>query len=112
MSCHDGEINIILSDKSFVDIEEQEWLQLKLDILLKYRRKCKRKKQPFDRYEAERILSWRIGDKPEPHVMELIDRVEELGDKATVEGIHDPMHDGMRKTLMDEMVPMWNSGIQ
>lgn len=106
------EITIILSSKSFVDIEEAEWLQWKLDDLLRYWRRCQRKEQPFDRDEAERIVSWRTGDKPESHVMELIDRVEELGDKATVEDIHDSMHDMMRKELMDEMIRLgWDEDV-
>lgn len=104
ITSNNGYMNIILSDKSFVDIEEAEWLQWKLDDLKKYWRKCNRKKIPFDRDEAERMVSWRIGDKLEPHVMELINRVEKLGDKATIDDIHDPMHDRMRQELLDEMV--------
>ena len=104
MVCCNGYMSVTLSDKSFVDIEEAEWLQWKLDDLQKYWRKCKRKKIPFDRDEAERLVSWRLGDKPEPHVMELISRVEELGDKATIDDIHDPIHDRMRQELLSEMV--------
>lgn len=94
---------IYLSKESFVDSEEQECLRWRLDDLKMYWRRCKRKKVPFDRREAERLaVGWR--GYPENFELELVNRVEKDGEKATLDGIHTPMHESYRQELYDEMV--------
>lgn len=91
--------NIHLSCRSYIDSEEEEMLGWRMEEVKRIYRRCKRKKVPFDRNEAENLLSlWTFPEK------EIIDRVEELGEKATIEGIHNPMHDQMRKEWYELMV--------
>lgn len=95
--------SIYLSKESFVDSEEREHLMWRLKDLKRYWRKCKLNKVPFDRKEAEKMLcAWRgyIQD----FEIELIDRVEKDGEKATLDDLHTPMHDRYRQELYDEMI--------
>lgn len=97
----DGATIIHLSEKSHVDTEEAEYLTWILDSVKRYWTRCKRKKQPFDREEALQKAAWfNVQDYHE----ELVDRVESLGKKATIEGIHVPMYDKLRQQLYDEMI--------
>ena len=90
---HDG---IHLSKQSFIDSEEQENMQWRLDKLIKYYKKCKRKKIEFDKNEALKEICWINVDEPEPYEIELVDRVAEYGVNATIDNLHDSMHDMMR----------------
>lgn len=95
--CSDKETGgkVHLSEKSYIDREEEEWLTRKLDDLVRYYKKCKRNKTEFSREEALKLIKWG-GETELPYETELINRVIELGGKATIEGIHDPSHDRMR----------------
>ncbi len=99
--------HIHLSQRSFIDIEEEERLDYKIKDLKKYYNKCKRKKEKFDKNKAlERILF--LGE-PEPYEIELVNRVAELGDKATFENLHDSFHDRMRDEWYQLMLDNgWN----
>ena len=88
--------HIHLMGKSFIDLEEEEQLTLEMDAVKKYYRSCKRNKKPFDRDEALRRIVFPIDCKPKKHEEEIVDRVAKLGEKATIEDIHDPWHDRMR----------------
>lgn len=101
-SSKDGEMSVHLSKKSYVDAEEEERLQWRLDQLKKYYRRCKRNHESYDEKEAiKKICIW---DTAEEYEAELVNRVKIDGEKATYIGIHIPMFDKMRKKLYDEMV--------
>ena len=87
---HDGIFTAYLSD-SFIDQEEREFLKRDLDWVLREYRKCKRKKVPFTIKDD----SWYNKD--------IIKRVVEQGEKATIKGIHRPMSNYWRKELAKEM---------
>lgn len=94
---------IYLSEESFIDREEKEHIQWDLDDLLKYWRRCKRKQVPFDEQEALKEITW-LQSQPREYQLELVRRVQKEGDKATIEGLHDNLHDYYRKELLLEMV--------
>ena len=105
-SSHGGGV-IHLSKESFIDSEEKEQLQWKMDCIKTMYRKCKRNHIPFDRKAAEKEISWH--DEPRPYETEIIDRVEHDGNKATIDGIHDSMHDRMRDEWYKLMIDNgWN----
>jgi len=89
--CHDGVYKAYLSG-SWIDYEETDMLTWQLNDILREYRRCKRKKIPFD---TSRLSDW--NDK------RIIERVKEQGEKATIEGIHRPMHNHWRKALAEEM---------
>ena len=76
--------------ESFVDREEREMLESELEWLLKDYRRAKRNKTPFNPNSQ-----W--------YNKALIKRVAELGEKATIEGIHRPMSNHYRRDLAEEM---------
>ena len=101
VGCHDGENDVIrLSQKSFVDQEEEEHLQFRLDDILRIYRRCKRKKEPF----SKDIEEFAHGFYNSPETAEIIDRVVTLGEKATIKGIHCKYSDYYRKNLYEAMV--------
>ncbi len=95
---------IKLSEKSYIDKEEEEQMTRKLETIKRYYKKCKRKKIPFDKNEALQKIAQFPEDEPGQYLIDLVNRVAELGTKATIEDIHDPMHDRMRKKWLDLMV--------
>lgn len=104
--CKEGGV-IILSNESFIDREERERIESNLDTLKKYNRKCKRNKKEFDKEEALKKICWL--PSAESYLIELINRVAEKGEKATIDGLHDNMHEYMRKQWFDAMVAHgWN----
>lgn len=94
---------IHLSERSYIDIEEEENMKWRLDTVKRIWRRCKRKKVPFDRTAAEKELCL-FNEPMSGYKKEIIDRVEKLGDKATIEDIHDEWHDRMRKEWYELMV--------
>ena len=92
-----------LSSEPFINQEEEEQMEWRLESLLKLYRSCKRKKISFDKEEVIKRICF-CPDCPKPHEIELINRVAELGEKATVDGIHDDMHDRMRREWYDLML--------
>lgn len=103
--CGDSEGNTVihLSKKSFVDAEEEDILSWRLSELKKYYRRCKRNKVPYDKAEALKLITYFVYN-PSSYSEELVNRVAEQGEKATINGIHLPSHDHMRKKLYDEMI--------
>lgn len=97
---------IMLSSESYIDTEEREDLQWNLKELQKYYKKCKRNKISFDKEEALKkiTLFW----PPEDYQIELVDRVAEKGNKATIEGLHTQWHDSRRKEWFDLMVDKYD----
>lgn len=97
---NDGGV-IRLQTDSFINIEEREWITWRLEKLKKYYRKCKRKHNPYSLEEAQKLICWY---EPQSYEKELIKRVQEFGEKATIDGLHDNMHEHMRKELYELML--------
>lgn len=74
----DDRFIIVLSADSFIDYEEKERLSYRIEDVLKYWRKCKRKKMPFTKEEFYKDNWW----TNEALMDEIIDRVAKYGDKA------------------------------
>lgn len=77
-------------NESFIDTEEKERLEFDLEELLREYRRAKRKKIEF-----KPNGNW--------YYKEIIERVKEQGEKATIEGLHLPLHNHYRKSLAEEM---------
>ena len=98
----DGHGVIELSSRCFIDSEEEEHLGWYLEDALKYWRKCKRNKIPFDKKECFKKISFLNSDRP--FLQEIVYRVEQYGDKATIKGLHDSLWEHYRRDWFDEMV--------
>lgn len=99
----DGEKQtIILSSDSFIDQEERETIEWKASYILKYWRKCKRKKIPFTVQECKDAL-WFSDDK---NLTEMIRRVEKNGDKADFSDIHFSLWEWNRRRWFEAMVEL------
>ena len=93
--------NIHISSDSFIDVEERERLKSNLAYVLRYWRRCKRKKVRFDKNEALKEVSFiAIQD----YEREIVERVAKYGDKAVLDDIHIPMHEYYRKRWYEHMV--------
>lgn len=93
---------IYLSEESFVDREEREFLEYKLKRVLKIYKKCKKKHIPFDRETAmQEIDPYNLNYDT---CMKLLNRVETFGEKATISGLHLSMHERYRMELVTEMI--------
>ena len=100
---------IILSSSSFIDEEEKERLEWRLDDVLKYWRKCKRNKTPFNEEEAyEKCKFWGNDDV----LKEIISRVAKVGDKADYKGLHLPMWEHYRRDWYEELVKLGETPIK
>lgn len=98
----DGDKSICrLSDRSFVDAEEEEHLTWKLKDFKRYYRKCKRLKMVYEIDSAIKDVCYFAPDTAD---REIAKRVFLYGEKATIDGLHDAVHEHYRKTLFDEMV--------
>lgn len=99
----DGYGEIHLSERSYIDVGEEKDMEWRMELVKRIYRRCKRKKIPFDRAAAEKELCL-FNEPMSGYKKEIIDRVENLGDKATIEDIHDEWHDKMRKEWYELMV--------
>ena len=97
----DGVSNCHLTNQSYIDIEEEDHLGWKLRDLKSYYRKCKRSETPYVIEEALKKISF---FSPKEVDYELAKRVELYGNKATIEGLHDTMHECYRNNLLEEMI--------
>lgn len=96
----------VLGERSFIDAEEEEHLGWRLRDLKKYYRRCKRNKIA---YIVDEALAKVCLFPPRDSELELAKRVEMYGDKATLEGVHDEMHEYYRNALLKEMIRLgWN----
>mgnify|MGYP007122054073 CR=1 FL=1 len=94
---------IYLTNRSYIDQEEEEWLSRRLKDLVGYYKKCKRKQEPFDKDKALEMVTL-FPHNPEKYQTELVNRVVEEGEKATIHGLHDSMHERMRKEWCELMI--------
>lgn len=90
-----------ITSRSFIDIEEEEHLSWKLRDFQKYWRKCKRDKTPYVESEAIEKVCW---TPPTETDKEIANRVGMYGNKATIDGIHDGIHEYYRSKLLEEMI--------
>lgn len=92
--------SVRISTESFVDREEREQLEWKLEYAIKIYRRKKRKHEQFnpDKVIEETSL---FNDKV---YEEIVRRVAESGEKATIDGIKISYHEHNRKALYDDMV--------
>ena len=98
----DGGDGVILTSRPYIDYEEQEHLSWRIRDVLKYWRKCKRNKIPFNKEECyNKVTFLRDNDSA---LKEIICRVAEIGDKASFEGIYLPMAELYRKQWYKELV--------
>lgn len=97
---------IVLSSESYIDTEERERLGWYYETLMKYYRKCKKNKTKFDKDEALKQIV--MFPPAQDYQIELVNRVarqfEDPTMKASIKGIHDPMHDHMRQQWYDLMI--------
>lgn len=97
-----------ISERSFVDVEEEEHLGWILHDFQRYKRRCKRKKVDYLEEEAIKALCWHA---PTEVDREIAHRVALYGDKATIDGIRDPLHEYYRERLLERMVELgWDQG--
>lgn len=93
---------IYLSKESFVDREEREFLESKLERALKIYNQCKKKHIPFDQETAmQEIDPYNLNYDT---CLKLLNRVETFGEKATISGLHLSMHEKYRMELVTEMI--------
>lgn len=92
---------IWLSKEPYIDREERERLTIYLNAFIKYYKKCKRKKIPYIAEEAVDHLFWY---DPTVWIKEMARRVGEDGQKATINGIHLPLHQIYRAEWYKELV--------
>ena len=97
-----GKQIMILSSDSFIDQEERETIEWKASYILKYWRKCKRKKIPFTVQGCKDAL-WFSDDE---NFTEMIRRVEKNGDKADFSDIHFSLWEWNRRRWFEAMVEL------
>lgn len=93
---------IQLSKESWVDTEERDSLQFKLDRTLMTYNKCQRVKVPFDKTVAVNLIC-PSGFNRDACEM-IVDRVAKYGKKANIDGLHLMMHDIYRRELVEVML--------
>ena len=100
-SMRDGVGNVILTERSWLDLEEEDRLKLYRDAVLKEYRRCKRKKIEFVPEEVLKKVCQT--DFAKEAWMAIINRVAEYGDAAGITGIHIPHYSRMKKMLGDDI---------
>lgn len=94
---------INITSESWVDMEERELLEFRLECLLRIYNRCKRKKIEFNVDEAIKEILWNNCWNEDAY-RELANRVKENGKKATIDGIHLKNHEYYRQALVNEML--------
>jgi len=95
-----------ISSQCFIDSEEKEFIMYTYNEILKYYKQCKRKKIPCtieDIHKKKCIIGWGR-EEPDDWELELANRILKDGEKASIEGIHRPMHEYYRKAWRDYLV--------
>ena len=98
----EGRSIIQLTSESWVDTAERRSLTFELQLLIKIYNRCKRKKIEFDVDSAVNEICF--GNFKREQITELAQRVKLNGSKATIDGIHLPVHERYRRELVDEML--------
>lgn len=100
-SMRDGVGNVILTERSWLDLEEEDRLKLYRDAAIKEYRRCKRNKIEFVPEEVFKKLCQT--DFAKEAWMAIINRVAEYGEAAGISGIHIPYYSQMKKRLGDDI---------
>jgi len=95
---------VYLSSTSFIDEEEQQNLTFILNRIKSYYRKCKREKTEYTVDDALKTVRF-FGSPSESEIF-LALKVKQSGEKATIEGIHDNLHDYYRKEFCEYLVSL------
>lgn len=104
----EGRASCWITERSFVDFSEEEHLGWKLRDFQRYWRRCKRNKKDYIEEEAIAKICW---FEPTDVDREIAHRVAMYGNKATVEGLHDELHEFYRRELLEKMVELgWDEG--
>lgn len=98
----DGKAELHISTESYIDQEERDHLTWKLEDAKKYYRKCKRKKITYNTEAAAKRISFL--QEPTELEYEIAHRVKLYGEKATINGLHDTMHEYDRNLWLEEMI--------
>lgn len=93
---------LYITSESYVDTSERSILENCLKDTLKIYNRCKRNKTEFDVNEALEKLYWK--DWNMNSMKELVNRVKEYGNKATIDGIHLKSNEYHRQLLAEIMV--------
>lgn len=93
---------IFISSDSFVDQEEQKFLEYDLHDVIRVFNRCKRNKIPFIEEDVYKELNY-FNTLNEP-LKEIIKRIAENGTKISLEGIHREMQEYYRTELYRDMV--------
>ena len=100
-SMRDGVGNVVLTERSWLDLEEEDRLKWYREAVLKEYRRCKRKKIEFVPEEVLKKVCQT--DFAKEAWVEIIKRVAEYGDAAGTTGIHIPYYSRMKKMLGDDI---------
>lgn len=92
-----------ISSYCFIDKEEEEMMGWLMHDLIKYYKKCKRNKIPYDVDEALKHTCWFT---PAEWEKELARRVGEYGERASTKGVYRPLHDHFRMRWYEELVQL------
>lgn len=102
-SCGDKDGAVIyLSSMDYITQHETEMLDIYLERLKKIYIRCKRKHEEFNVEEIYRRELCGFGEKPE--LRTLVERVAELGNKATYDGIYLKMSEHYRREWREELL--------
>lgn len=93
-----------LSSKSFIDREEEKRLTFALDMFKKYWRKCKREKKEYTVDDALKRITF--NGNPNDYEILLALKVEQDGEKATIDGVHTNIHEYYRKNFYEYLVSL------
>lgn len=93
---------IHITTKSYVDIEEEQYLNMQLEVALKEYRKSKRKKALFNKEETlSKMCIYRDIDDS---CKQIVDRVDKYGNKANIDGIHANFFKYYRENMIECMI--------
>ena len=90
----------VLGSRPYIDRCEDESKQLRINPVMRYWRKCKRKKIPYTAEECIKDIAW----KNDEILIEVAKRVEKDGDKADFRDIHTWMCEYYRREWFKELV--------
>lgn len=101
--CNEDGMTMRLSRESYVDSYEREVLSSYLDTVIRYYKRCKRKKETFDANDALKHISW--FDENETYKQLIVNEVENNGVKSEIpQGCHMPIAEIYREMLFNDMV--------
>lgn len=92
---------IQLSSDDYISTLEKEVIQSMVNMVLKYWRKCKRNKKTFNAELCLKNCGWRTYEET---IRQIIERVQQYGEKATFDDIHIPTYETSRQLWFDTLI--------